>query len=369
MAEIPEAEALYLDAALRLAAVAREFLEWMETVGERLAPERSAALAAETKSRFGEVLPAAVAALDANPPSGELGPFAARVRAGADEALRACELFATFPEAPPAERIARILGSMHHLAQAQEHFYTVRLVLPPFAGYWLLPGSEVGDSAPARNEEGKPTSSVIHVSRGGHHGGFSLYVPEQYTPERAWPVIVALHGGSGNGRDFLWTWLREAKSRGYVLIAPSAVNETWSDVEERGLLEILRWTADRFHLDLERILLTGLSDGATFALVYGLAHPDVFRALAPLCGVLHPANAPLGNLARAKDVPIYLVHGALDFLFPVHLARFARDTLVQHGAALTYRELPELSHTYPRSENPRILDWFAALPCGLIQGS
>lgn len=346
---------------MELAAVAQEFLAWMEGVGEQLAPQRSSALAGETKGRFGDRLPAAIAALVANPPSDELKPFGERLRLGAEDIGEAYRLFATFPEAPPPERIPRILGAMHHLARAQEHFYTVRMVLPPFARHWFLPGCDADDRAPSRDEQGRPTSGLIHVSAGGHHGGFTLYVPEGYTPERAWPVIVALHGGSGNGRDFVWTWLREAKSRGYVLVSPKAVNDTWGDVEERGLFEILAWTGDRFHIDRERILLTGLSDGATFTLVYGLAHPDVFRALAPLCGVLHPANAPLGNLARAKDVPIYLVHGALDFLFPVALARFAADTLRQHGAALEYREIGELSHTYPRSENVRILDWFEGL--------
>ena len=361
MAEVPDDEVGFLNAALQVAEVAREFLACMELVGEQLAPQRSSSLARETRNRFGASVPEAVAALDANPPSEELQAFASRVRAGADEVLQAFELFTTFPEAPPPERIARILGSMHHLARAQEHFYTVRMVLPALARHWFLPGCEREDQPPRKNDEGRPTSGVIHVAAGGHHGGFSLYVPEQYTPERAWPVIVALHGGSGNGRDFMWTWLREAKSRGYVLLSPSAVNDTWSDVEERGLFEILGWTSDRFHLDPKRILLTGLSDGATFSLIYGLAHPDVFRALAPLCGVLHPANGPLGNLERARGVPIYLVHGALDILFPVDLARFASDTLRQHGAALEYRELADLSHTYPRSENVRILDWFEGL--------
>jgi phospholipase/carboxylesterase len=368
VADLPADEERYLNAALHLAAVARDFLAWMESVGEQLAPQRSSALALETRRRFGDPLPAAVAALDVSPPSDALAPFAERVRQGAVEAQQAYELFATFPEAPPPERIVRILGALHHLARAQEHFYTVRLVLPPFAGYWLLPGAEVEDRTPQRNEEGKPLTGILHVSRGGHHGGFSLYVPEHYTAERSWPVVVALHGGSGNGRDFLWTWLREAKSRGYVLISPSSVNDTWSDVEERGLFEILEWTGERFHLDPSRVLLTGLSDGGTFALIYGLAHPNVFRALAPLCGVLHPANSPLGNLARARGVPIYLVHGALDFLFPVQLAQLARDTLLAHGAALEYRELPELSHTYPRSENVRILDWFEGLADGADGG-
>jgi len=358
VSDLPESEERFLEAALGVAAVAQEFLAWMESVGEQLAPQRSSGLARATEERFGERLPAAIAALEAAPPSAELRPFADRILAGAREAHEAYELFATFPRAPAPERIMRILGSMRHLSRAQEHFYTVRMVLPPFARHWFLPGCEIEDCGPAKDDDGRPVTGVIHVSAGGHHGGFSLYVPEYYSPEQAWPVIIALHGGSGNGRDFLWSWLREAKSRGYVLISPKAVNDTWGDVEERGLFEILAWTSERFNLDPKRILLTGLSDGATFALIYGLAHPDVFTALAPLCGVLHPANEPLGNLARAKDVPIYLVHGALDFLFPVGMARYAADTLRLHGAALVYREIAELSHTYPRSENVRILDWF-----------
>ena len=56
----------------------------------------------------------------------------------------------------------------------------------------------------------------------GSRGGFSLYVPEYYTPDRAWPLVMALHGGSGNGRGFLWSWLRDARSHGAILVAPTA---------------------------------------------------------------------------------------------------------------------------------------------------
>ena len=65
---------------------------------------------------------------------------------------------------------------------------------------------------------------------------------------------------------------------------------------------------------------------------------------------LQPADYPSG--AR-----IYLVHGALDWMFPVDIARMARDELEMAGADLTYREIEDLSHTYPREENARILEW------------
>ena len=40
------------------------------------------------------------------------------------------------------------------------------------------------------------------------------------------------------------------------------------------------------------------------------------------------------------------------------LARLARDELQRADADLVYREIEDLSHTYPRDENDRILSWF-----------
>jgi len=327
---------------------------------EQLSPDRIEGLANDTVSRHRGPLDEARAALSAAPPSEELRAFALRLAGAFDAAWTAFSLFTSIPTASFPERIPRVLGAMHHVASAQEGFYALREPLTPFHEYWLLPGTRP-PVAETRKNDGAATG-VLHVSAGEHHGGFSLYVPEAYTAERACPLIVALHGGSGNGRDFLWTWVREAKSLGYILVAPSAALDTWGSVEDIGLQEIILWIAHHYNIDRGRILLTGLSDGATFTLLYGLAHPDLYRALAPLCGVLHPANDALGNLQRARGVPIYLVHGAQDFLFPVSLARFTRDTLVEAGADLVYRELPKLSHTYPRSENVRILRWFESLP-------
>jgi len=38
----------------------------------------------------------------------------------------------------------------------------------------------------------------------------------------------------------------------------------------------------------------------------------------------------------------------------------AQEALRAAGARLVYREIEDLSHTYPRDENPGILDWLMA---------
>jgi phospholipase/carboxylesterase len=66
----------------------------------------------------------------------------------------------------------------------------------------------------------------------------------------------------------------------------------------------------------------------------------------------------MADAGRVRGLPIHIVHGAQDWMFPAQLARTARQTLAQAGAEVVYREIADLSHTYPRDENGAILDWF-----------
>ena len=45
-------------------------------------------------------------------------------------------------------------------------------------------------------------------------------------------------------------------------------------------------------------------------------------------------------------------------MFSAGIARDAERTLAEAGADVVYREIADLSHTYPRDENGTILDWF-----------
>ena len=175
------------------------------------------------------------------------------------------------------------------------------------------------------------------------------------------PLIVALHGGSGHGADFLWSWLREGRSRGCLVLSPSSRGDTWSlmgpDVDSDNLARMVDYVIERWSVDAERILLTGMSDGATFTLVSGLPGQGPYTHLAPISGTFHPML--MEGAADLAGRPIYLTHGALDWMFPVGVARAAHETLRDAGADVTYREIADLSHTYPREENARILEWLA----------
>ena len=106
-------------------------------------------------------------------------------------------------------------------------------------------------------------------------------------------------------------------------------------------------------------LLTGMSDGGTFSYVLGLREGCRFTHLAPIAAAFHPLMMmTMADADRVRGLPIHIVHGAQDWMFPPQLARTAEQTLAQAGAEVVYREIADLSHTYPRDENGAILDWF-----------
>jgi len=70
--------------------------------------------------------------------------------------------------------------------------------------------------------------------------------------------------------------------------------------------------------------------------------------------------AEIADAERLRGLPIFLVHGKLDWMFPVQVARHTRDALSAAGASVIYCELDDLSHTYPREINAQILRWLNA---------
>jgi phospholipase/carboxylesterase len=250
------------------------------------------------------------------------------------------------------------------LARASEAIYPIASMLPPISQYFLEDNVREDAALEARLMAGDSDNfGVLHANNDrGVRGGFSVYVPESYDPETAAPLIVALHGGFGHGRLFLWSWICEARSRGAILLSPTSLGDTWSlmepEVDRANLDHMLTQIGEKWRIDPARMLLTGMSDGGTFTYLYGLLDDAPFTHLAPMSSGFHPLLLEGVDLGRLSDLPIYIVHGAQDWMFAPASAREIYRVLSERGAKVVYRELPDLGHTHPRDENGLIMDWF-----------
>jgi phospholipase/carboxylesterase len=354
----------WLDAVGALVAPLLRLLAGLEEVARHLHPPSIAALR-ERIAPDVEALVAARGAFEAEPVPDGFAPLAAALRASSEAAIGAGRLFTE--EGSPQDAVPRVLAAMRAHAEAQARLFPLADVLPPVHRFFLEPAARERSPLPEPTRAGGAAPGegsgvgLFRASNGSdERGGFTLFAPRA-ADDAPRPLVVALHGGSGHGAEFVWTWLREARTRGFLLLAPTSLRSTWSlggdDVDGPNLRRQLEWVMERWPVDPERVLLTGLSDGATYTLLQGLAEDVPWSALAPISGVFHPLNFVNGNLERARGRRIYLVHGALDWMFPVATAREAARVLEAAGAELVYREIEDLSHAYPREENVRIVEW------------
>lgn len=285
---------------------------------------------------------------------------ASRHVVAAFDALRAVEA--------GAGELIDVFRALRHLPRALEALYPLAAVLPPVSSFFLDPTrQDDADLAERLAAPGNPHAGIFHYANAeAERGGYSLYVPETYTPDRAWPLVMALHGGSGHGRLFLWSWLRAARSHGAILVAPTARGRTWAlmgeDVDTPNLMRILDDVRAGWRIDATRLLLTGLSDGGTFCYLSGLDAASPFSHLAPMAASFHPMIVEMADASRLRGLPIKIVHGAQDWMFPVELARGAQRALSTAGADAELREIADLSHTFPREICAELLGWLDGSP-------
>ncbi|UWU68568.1 phospholipase [Bradyrhizobium sp. NC92] len=292
--------------------------------------------------------------------------------AGLRERLdRACgETLAAFAGIREVERgdgdLVAVFRALRHVPRAQEALYPLAVKFPPVSGFFLNAANRDNADLLSKLEAGASEDTGIFHDHNepGSRGGFSVYVPEYYTPERAMPLVMALHGGSGNGRGFLWSWLRDARSLGAILVAPTATGPNWAlmgdDTDTLNLMRILEAVRGRWSIDPSRMLLTGMSDGGTFCYVTGLDGASPFTHLAPVAATFHPLMAEMADASRLQGLPVFITHGKLDWMFPVQTARQTQAALSAGGADVTYREVDDLSHTYPREINAELMEWLNA---------
>lgn len=369
-APIEEREDL-VDATMALLPPLLDAIEGLRAAGRRLHPSALPEVV-EAAASLGPPLGEALNSFRAHVWPERLHRFRDHVLDAAESTLQGHNALAACLDQP--DQILGAYRAVRFAGIASEALYPVAQSLRPVSEFFL-DDAHRGDTALlealAAADPARPDRGIIHAENDRKsRGGFSLYVPENYTADRygpqGWPLVIALHGGSGHGRDFLWTWLRDARSGGVLLASPTAQGRTWSlmgpDMDSRPLTQMIEEVAARWKLDRSRILLTGMSDGGTFSLLAGLVQTVPVTHLGPISASFHPAIVSAAPPERVQGLPIYLTHGALDWMFPVQMARAAADSLREAGAVVEYDEIADLSHTYPTEANARILNWFRRAP-------
>lgn len=183
---------------------------------------------------------------------------------------------------------------------------------------------------------------------------YVLVVPSTYDPAVPSPVRFYLHGGvNTEDRDMGERWdFDRFSAAGELTVFPSAWRGAmwWHENQVDNLLAILADLKRTYNVDENRVTVVGVSDGGSGAFFLADKVPTPLAAAVSLIGsagiLANPQLLPAGPLyvPNLRNVPLYVVNGSLDPLYPVaemvpYIALFQAA-----GADLTFRPLAGSGH-------------------------
>ena len=184
----------------------------------------------------------------------------------------------------------------------------------------------------------QPTGTIpderIDVRGRAYH--LALSIPPTYQPTENYGLVVCLHGAGFTGEAYLERW-QVRLGKDYVLACPTVPTGAWfTRGAEELVLATIHSVQRRYHIDPDRIFLTGMSNGGIGAWVIGMHDAPLFAGIAPMAGGLDNVLMPF--LANLRSTPIYIIHGAKDQVMPVELSRAITQELTRLGYPYVYRE-------------------------------
>lgn len=173
----------------------------------------------------------------------------------------------------------------------------------------------------------EPGDKMHSLEFGGKTRTFLVHVPPGYDGKTPVPLVLDLHGFSGDGPGQLGLSGFEsvADANNFIVVAPNGYMNSWNGdiaygsayqamLDDVGLMKaIVKYIAGIANLDRARVYATGLSNGAAMSNTLGCQAADTFAAVAP---VADPLDIGLPACKPAQPISVIGFHGYNDEFVP-----------------------------------------------------
>lgn len=160
----------------------------------------------------------------------------------------------------------------------------------------------------------------------------AVHVPDDYSSNKTWPLILLLHGYSATGgvQDLFLGLSARATQFGFVEVVPEGLtdpagNQYWnatpaccdfapSGVDDLGYLKgLLSEAITKLHADPSRIYVVGHSNGGFMAHRLACEAADQITAIASIAGSM---AADTSTCKPSRPVSVLQIHGTADTTIP-----------------------------------------------------
>ena len=196
----------------------------------------------------------------------------------------------------------------------------------------------------------------------------------EYSPENNGenlPIIIQLHGAGerGEGKEDLSLvdvhgFSKTVTKKDYpcIFIMPQCPKDTFWVARVESLVAFIKDLIKEYHADPSRVYLTGLSMGGYGTWFTAMAHPELFAAIAPVCGGGMAWNA------GALNMPVWAFHGSDDAVVSPTQSDEMVKKLRDLGREVLYTRADGVGHSvWNLAYNEELILWLLSKKAGSFE--
>ena len=215
---------------------------------------------------------------------------------------------------------------------------------------------------------------------------YRMLLPKDFEASKTYPLVLMLHGAGERGNDnkkqlahgsqlFLNETVRDSFSA-IVIFPQCPKNDYWSKLDAdrstkpitfnykyneaptkaMGLvMDLMKDMVAKPFVKTDQVYVMGLSMGGMGAFEIIYRHPKMFAAAIPICG----GGDPESVTAYAKDIPLWIFHGAKDDVVDPKLSLNMASAIISAGGfpKLTLYDFANHNSWDPAFAEPELLNW------------
>jgi len=208
------------------------------------------------------------------------------------------------------------------------------------------------------------TGKVLYV-QGSKLIPCRVHVPPDYDPDKEYPLLIGLHGYTGNAEGMSRLW-RHFKKQNFIYVCPEAPYSIMNGVanfegryswEPQNLNSALWKRANPLPIayinnvrkyissafKVNKVFLFGFSQGAGYAYATGIKNADDYDGIICFAGRLPISDKPYALLSEeeienGKNLPVFIAQGMNDEAISYETSIKTRDYLQEHGYNVTFKD-------------------------------